>query len=76
MAREMRIRPSELIGLEADELTTFCFDRAINAFGEALLAELKGIEAKTKREAENRTKAILRKWLPEARRAGQPSRSR
>lgn len=75
MAREMRIRPSELIGLDADELTTFCFDRAINAFGEALLSQLKSIEAKTKREAETKTKSVLRKWLPEARRAGRSSRS-
>jgi len=72
----MRIRPSELIGLNADELTTFCFDRAINAFGEALLADLKGIEAKTRKEAETKTRSILRKWLPEDRRAGQPSRRR
>jgi hypothetical protein len=76
MAREMRIRPSDLVGLDVDDLTRYCFDRAINAFGDALLAELKNIEAKTKKEAESKTKKILAKWLPEARRAGQPSRRR
>lgn len=75
MAREMRIRPSELLGLEADTLTSFCFDRAVTAFGEALLAELKGVEAKTKKEAESKQKNILRKWLPEAR-PGRPTSRR
>lgn len=75
MSREMRIRPSQLISLDADPLTVFLFDRAVTAFGEALLAEIKGIEAKTKKEAESKTKSILRKWL-EDRRAGQTSRRR
>lgn len=75
MAREMRIRPSELLGLDVDDLTRFCFDRAINAFGDALLAELKGIEAKTKKESEAKTKKILAKWLPEAR-SGRPTSRR
>lgn len=75
MSREMRIRPSQLISLDADPLTVFLFDRAVTAFGEALLAEIKGIEAKTRKEAESKTKSILRKWL-EDRRAGQTSRRR
>lgn len=75
MSREMKIRPSQLISLDADPLTVFCFDRAVTAFGEALLAEIKGIDAKTKREAETKTKSILRKWL-EDRRAGRTSRRR
>lgn len=75
MAREMRIRPSKLIGLEADALTIFCFDRAVTAFGEALLAELKDIEAKTKKEAVSKQKRILAKWLPEAR-PGRPTSRR
>ena len=75
MSREMRIRPSQLISLDADPLTVFLFDRAVTAFGEALLAEIKGVEAKTKKEAESKTKSILRKWL-EDRRAGQTSRRR
>lgn len=75
MAREMRIRPSQLISLDSDPLTVFLFDRAVTAFGEALLAEIKGIEAKTRKEAESKTKSILRKWL-EDRRAGQTSRRR
>lgn len=72
MAREMKVRPSELIGLEADDLTVYCFDRAINTFGEALLAELKDVEAKTKKEAQGKTRKILMKWLPEAR-PGRPN---
>jgi hypothetical protein len=78
MSREMKIRPSELIGLDSDPLTVFCFDRAITAYGEALLAELKGIEAKTKKEAQTKTKKILARWLrtPGDRRAGQSSRRR
>lgn len=75
MAREMRIRPSDLVGLEADPLTIFCFDRAVNAFGEALLFELKDIEAKTKKEAQTKQKKILAKWLPEAR-PGRPTSRR
>lgn len=75
MAREMRVRPSELITLEADPLTVFCFDRAVTAFGEALLAELKDIDAKTKKEAQTKQKRILAKWLPEAR-PGRPTSRR
>lgn len=71
----MKILPSQLIDLDADPLTVFCFDRAITAFGVALLAEINAVEAKTKREAETKTKNILRKWL-EDRRAGQTSRRR
>ena len=75
MAREMRTRPSKLIGLDADDLTVFLFDRAVTAFGEALLGELRDIDAKTKREAQSKQRKILMKWLPEAR-PGRPTSRR
>lgn len=75
MAREMRVRPSSLIGLDADDLTVFLFDRAVTAFGDALLAELKDIDAKTKKEAHAKQRKILMKWLPEAR-PGRPTSRR
>jgi hypothetical protein len=75
MSREMKIRPSQLIGLDGtDELAIYCFDRAVNALGDALMAALQDIEAKTKKEARSKTAQVLRKWLPEAR-SGRPSRS-
>jgi len=75
MAREMKVRPSQLINLDpSEELAVYCFDRAINAFGDALMADLKDIEAKNKKEAQLKTQSILRRWLPEAR-SGRPNRS-
>jgi hypothetical protein len=70
----MRTRPSELVGIAetSDPLTIFCFDRAINTFGDALMGQLKGIDAKNNQEAERKTRTILMKWFPETR----PGRSK
>lgn len=69
MSREMKIRPSQLVEVpKGDSLAVYCFDRAVTAFGDALLAELKNSSAdsKTQQEAQVKTNRILAKWLPEA----------
>lgn len=68
----MKIRPSQLVELSPeDPIAVYCFDRAVNAFGDALSNELRSIEAKSKKEQEVKTRSVLAKWLPEKRQAGQ-----
>lgn len=67
----MKVRPSELVEVDqTDPIAVYCFDRAINSFGDALMHEIKSVEAKSQQESETKTKRILAKWLPEASRAG------
>ena len=67
MAQSMKVRPSELIGLyRDDEITAYCFDRAVHLFGSSLKAELDSVDGKTDKEIQRRRARILRKWIPEA----------
>jgi hypothetical protein len=49
---------------EEDELLAYCFDRAVTLFGASLEHELNEVEAKTKKEGENKRKRIIAKWIP------------
>lgn len=64
LAKAWRCRPSEIYAIE-DELSSFCFDRAVNHFGGALEAELNSVEGKSSREIDSKRKRILQKWIPE-----------
>lgn len=67
----MKVRPSELVEVDGtDPIAVYCFDRAVNTFGDALMHEIKSVDAKTKQESETKTRSILTRWLPEASRAG------
>lgn len=69
MARSLRTRPSEVYKI-SDELAAYCFDRAVQTFGDALAAELQSVEGKNKREIERKRQRILSKWIPESKASG------
>lgn len=64
-------RPSELYHI-ADELAAVNLDHAVALFGSALDAELNNVEGKTEAEINNKRQAILNRWIPEHRKAGEP----
>lgn len=63
MAKTWSCRPSDLLGLQENSHTAFCFDRACAVFGNALKAELDAVEGKKKKEIERKREQILSKWF-------------
>lgn len=66
LAKTWNSRPSELLNIESD-WTAFCLDRAIATFGNALKAELEGVEGKNAKTVQSKREQVLRNWIPEAR---------
>lgn len=64
LSQTYRTRPSELYGID-DEVTAWCFDRAVYLFGSQLDAELREASdgAKSKSQARSRSQRVLTKWL-------------
>lgn len=64
MGKQLRTRPSEIYGID-DELTAWCFDRAIQTFGQALENRLHEIGEKAKNRKQGQMKAHqeIQKWL-------------
>jgi hypothetical protein len=67
MAKQLRVRPSDLYGID-EELTAWCFDRAVLTFGNALESKLQIIarNSKKQKEADNKVQRELDKWLASA----------
>lgn len=63
IAKTYSVRPSELLGLEPRSLEAYCLDEAVATFGNALSAELEGVEGKTAAAIEARRNQILEQWL-------------
>lgn len=65
LAKDMRCRPSELLGI-TDTVQAFCFDRAAVIFGSALSHELENAKGKTDKAIRQSQQRIFNKWIPEA----------
>jgi hypothetical protein len=67
MAKQLRIRPSDLYGID-EEVAAWSFDRAVLTFGNALESKLQIIARASKRqkEAERKVERELQKWLSSA----------
>lgn len=77
MASRLRTRPSELYGLK-DKVTSWCFDRAVQTFGEALEAAMrKAAEGeKNQKAGERAAERVFLKWLYSDTDGGAPQRFR
>jgi hypothetical protein len=64
-AKFYRCRASELLHIE-DPIAAYFLDRAVFAFGQALVHELDKCQSKTKEETEQKQMRVLRKWVPKA----------
>lgn len=64
LAKAYQQRPSEIYGVH-DEVTAWCFDRAVWLFGSELDAELRNAAegAKNERMAAGRQARVIAKWL-------------
>lgn len=64
MGKQLRTRPSEIYGID-DELAAWCFDRAIQTFGQALENRLHEIGEKSKNRKSGQMKVMqeIDKWL-------------
>ena len=64
LATTYRCRPSDLYGIH-DEVTAWCFDRAVYTFGSGLRDALKSAthSAKSNAQAQARYRQTLAKWL-------------
>lgn len=64
MANQLRVRPSDLFGLD-DEVEAWSFDRAVLTFGNALTNKLQLVarDAKKQKEADGKVYRELQKWL-------------
>lgn len=67
MAKQAKVRPCTLVGVDPEEMPwqAYCLDRAVMYFGDSLTAELDSIEAKNTKEREGKVARILTKWLPD-----------
>jgi hypothetical protein len=61
-AKAYSTRPSVMLGIE-DPYVAYCLDSAVFTFGQALKAELEGIEGKNKNEIKRKQDRVLQKWL-------------
>jgi len=67
MAKQMGIRPSSLYNIEG-ELEQWCFDRAVQTFGNALESKLQLIAkaSKNQKSADRKVNQEADKWLSSA----------
>ena len=64
LSQRMRVRPSDLFFID-DELTAWCFDRAVVTFGVALENDLEKHMSKAKTDSARRRvhARVMSKWL-------------
>jgi len=67
MGKSLQARPSEIYNID-DELTAWCFDRAIQTFGGALESRLQEVaeKAKNRKAAKVKVNQELDRWLSSA----------
>lgn len=66
MGKQMGLPPSDVYGID-DELTAWCFNRAVQTFGNALENALHEVSKKAKpKQAEQAVQNKLNKWLSSA----------
>lgn len=64
MSKELHKTPAELYFIQ-DEVTAWCFNRAVTTFGRELDADLANAESKAKnsRQANRMRKMVMDKWM-------------